>query len=56
MLIRSPISRDFFEQEPHSVDWIGAVIWFIAALAVAAALVYATVNFGMGPFEFDELG
>jgi hypothetical protein len=56
MLIRSRISREFFEQEPYSVDWVGPVIWLIAALAGAAALVYFSVNFGIAPSEFDGLG
>jgi hypothetical protein len=55
MLIRSPISRDFFEEEPHSMNWIGPVIWLVA-LAGGAALVYATVNFGTVPSEFGGLG
>jgi hypothetical protein len=44
MLIRSRISRDFFEEKAYSVDWAGLAIAFIAGLAGAAALVYATVN------------
>jgi hypothetical protein len=56
MLIRSRISRDFFEQEPYSVDWVGPAIWFVAVLAATAVLGYAMVNSGISPFEFDGLG
>jgi hypothetical protein len=58
MLIRGRISRDFFEQEPHSVDWLGPVIWAFVALALAssAALIYASLNFSIVPLEFDAHG
>jgi hypothetical protein len=56
MLIRSRISRDFFEQEPHYVDWVGPAIWLIAALAGAALLAYTAANFGITPSEFGGLG
>jgi len=56
MLIRSRISRDFFEEEPYSVDWVGYAIALIVAVAGTAALVYATVNFGIVPSEFGGLG
>jgi hypothetical protein len=58
MLIRGRISRDFFEQEPHSVDWLGPLIWIIAALALAlsATLIYATLDFSIVPLEFDARG
>jgi len=56
MLIRSRISRDFFEEEPYSVDWAGYAIVFIALLAGAAALVYATANFGTVPSDLGGLG
>jgi hypothetical protein len=56
MLIRGPISQDFFEQEPYSGDWLAHAVVFIALLAGAAALVYAMLNYGISPFEFDEVG
>jgi hypothetical protein len=55
MLIRSRISRDLFEEEPHSADWVGPAIVLIVLLAGAAALVYGVVNGGIPSFEVNEL-
>jgi hypothetical protein len=53
MLIRDPISRDFFQEEPYSVHWVGPAIVAAALLAGVAALFYGMLNAGMPPLDFD---
>jgi hypothetical protein len=43
-------------QVQRSSHTVTSAIWLIAALAAAAALIYATVTLGVAPIEFGELG
>ena len=56
MLIRGPISRDFFEDEPDCEGWVGNVIVLVVLLAGVAALCCATVSSGTPPLEFVAVG
>jgi hypothetical protein len=53
MFIRGPIRRDFFEEEPYSVDWVGPAIVLIAILAGIAALFFGLMHSEIPPIEFE---